>query len=113
MTIHHVHVVLSAALATATRQNIVAISPMTKTQTKPKKGDPNPGVILDEAQLGKLVAGCRGMRAFPIIALAAATGMRRNELLALRWSDFDEERKTRLSFLFSLIFCRLPCRNLN
>src|SRR5262249_51221303 len=31
---------------------------------------------------------------FPIVALTASTGMRRNEVLALRWTDLDVEKKT-------------------
>jgi hypothetical protein len=31
---------------------------------------------------------------YPVVALAAASGARRNELLALRWSDLDEEKQT-------------------
>jgi integrase len=31
---------------------------------------------------------------YPIVALTAAIGARRNEVLAFRWSDFDVEKKT-------------------
>ena len=31
---------------------------------------------------------------YSAVALTAATGVRRNELLAFRWSDFDPEKKT-------------------
>jgi integrase len=46
--------------------------------------------------LGRLVTGFRetALSIFPVVALAAATGMRRNEILALRWTDFDSEKKT-------------------
>jgi integrase len=45
--------------------------------------------ILDEEQLGKLVQGFQGHSLYPIVATAAFTGMRRNEMLALRWIDID------------------------
>ena len=50
--------------------------------------------MLDETQLGTLVEGFRGSVLFPIVAVAAFTGARRNEILALRWSDLDIANKT-------------------
>ncbi|WGS23370.1 site-specific integrase [Bradyrhizobium sp. ISRA464] len=41
----------------------------------------------------KLVEGFRRSALFLIVAIAAYTGMRRNEILALRWSDLDTEKK--------------------
>jgi integrase len=49
---------------------------------------------LEEEQLSTLVQGFKGSALFPIIAVAAYTGARRNEILALRWSDLDEVKKT-------------------
>jgi integrase len=49
---------------------------------------------LDEAELAALVAGFKGLSVYPIVVLAAATGARRNELLALRWTDLDVEKNT-------------------
>jgi integrase len=58
--------------------------------------DPRPGIALDEDELGNLVTGFRksAPSLAPIVAVAAATGVRRNEVLALRWTDFDAEKKT-------------------
>jgi len=44
--------------------------------------------------LKRLIAGFEGSGHYPVVALAAATGARRNELLALRWTDLDIEKKT-------------------
>ena len=51
---------------------------------------------LDEDQLATLVMGFRNKApaVFPVVAVAAATGARRNEVLALRWSDLDPEKRT-------------------
>jgi integrase len=51
------------------------------------------GEGLDEAQLAALVGGFKSSSLYPIVALAAATGARRNELLALRWTDLDTDKK--------------------
>jgi integrase len=52
------------------------------------------GEGLDESQLAALVNGFKSSSLYPIVALAAATGARRNELLALRWTDLDRDKKT-------------------
>ena len=41
-----------------------------------------------------LVRGFKGTALFPIVAAAAATGARRNEILALQWCDLDIDKKT-------------------
>lgn len=41
-----------------------------------------------------LLAGFKDSALFPIVAVAAFTGARRNEILALRWSDLDAANKT-------------------
>ena len=46
---------------------------------------------LDRAQLTALLVAFKKHELFPIVATAAATGLRRGELLALRWSDIDFE----------------------
>jgi integrase len=93
-TQRHVHVVFGASLATAVRTGKLTINPMAKTAKKPKASDGKPGIALDQDELGKLVAGFKQSSLFPIVALTAQTGMRRNEVLALRWGDLDAQHKT-------------------
>jgi integrase len=103
-TAHHVHVVFGASLATAHRKGMIAANPMTRVEQIP---NPDGQVLdneeidvddigegLDEAELRRLVAGFQTSSHYPVVALAAATGGRRNELLALRWSDLDTQKKT-------------------
>jgi integrase len=105
-TAHHVHVVFGSLLATALRKRLIAVNPMIRVTV------PNPdgqiadddemaeleqddiGEGLDEAELAALVAGFKPSSLYPIVALAAASGARRNELLGLRWGDLDTENKT-------------------
>ena len=85
-TAHHVHTDLGACLGTATR---------TRRLTKvPSPGEADHGMALDAEQLRTLVQGFKGSALFPIVAVAAFTGARRNEILALRWSDLDADKKT-------------------
>lgn len=102
-TAHHVHVVLGASLATAYRKGMIATNPMARVEQIP---NPDGRVLddeeqadainegLEEAELATLIAGFVNSSLYPVVVLAAATGARRNELLALRWSDLVAEKKT-------------------
>ncbi len=93
-TINSVHGVLHKALNNAVRWNLVSrnvcdlVSPprIVKRQMKP--------LTLDQAH--KLLEAAKGHRFEVLLMLAVVTGMRRGELLALRWSDVDLERHTLL-----------------
>ena len=67
---------------------------MARVEQIPSPGESDHGVALDAEGLRKLVDGFRGSVLFPIVAIAALTGARRNEILALRWGDFDPANKT-------------------
>lgn len=60
----------------------------------PSPGEADHGVALEADQLRTLVQGFKGSALFPIVAVAAFTGARRNEILALRWEDIDASKKT-------------------
>jgi integrase len=92
-TLHHVHTVLGACLNTAVRKGLLVASPIERAEKVPSPGESDHGAVLDQDQLRTLVEGFKGSVLFPIIALTAFTGARRNEILALRWSDLDIEKK--------------------
>ncbi len=91
-TVHHVHTVLGACLKAAMRKGLLTASPVARAEV-PSPGESDRGIVLDEDQLRALVDGFRGSVLFPIVAVAAFTGARRNEILALRWSDLDVDRQ--------------------
>jgi integrase len=93
-TAHHVHIVLGACLGTATRKGLLTANPMARVEQVPSPGESDHGFVLDGDALRKLVDGFRGSVLFPIVATAALTGARRNEILALRWADFDPANRT-------------------
>jgi integrase len=93
-TCHHVHVTLGAALSSAVRAGALSTSPMARVLTVPTPGNGDHGIALDEDQLARLVEGFRGSPLHLFVAIAGYTGMRRNEVLALRWGDYDEAGRT-------------------
>src|SRR6516225_1019177 len=78
-TAHHVHVVLSACLGTATRKGLLMANPMLRVEQVPSPGESDHGLALDAEALRKLIEGFRTSVLFPIAATAALTGARRNE----------------------------------
>jgi integrase len=93
-TAHHVHVVLGACLGTATRTRKLPRNPMIELVKVPSPGEADHGMALEADQLRTLIQGFKGSALFAIVAVAAFTGARRNEILALRWEDLDAEKKT-------------------
>jgi integrase len=93
-TAHFVHAILGACLATAVRKGLIAVSPMARVEKVPSPGESDHGIALDADELGKLLDGFRSHPLYAIVAVAAFTGARRNEILALRWSDLDAANKT-------------------
>ena len=92
-TVHHVHTVLGACLKVAVRKGLITSSPVARAEA-PVAGESDRGMVLDEDQLRTLVDGYRGSILFPIVAIGAFAGPRRNEILALRWCDLDVTKKT-------------------
>jgi integrase len=92
-TVHHVHTILKACLNVAVRKGLISSNPAAKAEV-PSPGESNHGIVLDEQQLTALVLGFKGTALYAIVAVAAFTGARRNEILALRWSDLSVENKT-------------------
>src|SRR5262245_42796848 len=93
-TAQHVHKVLNSCLATRVRKGLLMANPIDRAEQIPSPGEGYHGMVLDADQLRVLVEGFRGLALFPIVAVAAFTGARRGEILALRWNDLDIEKKT-------------------
>ena len=92
-TAYYVHVAIGACLKGAVRKGLIQSSPVARADAPAQAGGTT-GTALDQEQLTALVSGFRGRVLFPIVAVAAYTGARRGEILALRWSDVDLEAAT-------------------
>lgn len=92
-TAHHVHTVFKACLSAAVRGKILARNPADDVTVVPAVGKFD-HEVLDDTELAKLVAGFKGSPLYPIVAVAAFTGMRLREVTALRWEDVDLDKRT-------------------
>jgi integrase len=88
-TVHSIHGVLHNALDNAVRWHLVPKN-VTDLVTPPRlEKHEVQSLTLDQARA--LLTAARGHRLDMLLTLALTTGMRRGELLALRWSDIDLE----------------------
>ena len=86
-TVLHHHRVLCAALRQAVRWRLLAINPAEAAEP-PRPGYAEIDILMDD-DLHTLLKTARPTRSYPAILLAATTGMRRGEILGLRWRDLD------------------------
>jgi integrase len=91
-TVGHVHRVLHKALVVAAEWGLIQNNPA--DIAKPPLVASSEIEILTEAEAKAVLQGLRGRSLYPIVALALATGMRRGEILALRWRSIDERTGT-------------------
>jgi len=92
-TIGHAHRILSKALKEAARFDLVAknVASVEKPPRIERKDDIQ---IVEEHRLRELLEKLKGQPIYPKVVLAVFTGLRRGELLALRWRHIDLDRKT-------------------
>jgi integrase len=86
-TVLHVHRTLSQALNHAVRLEVLVKNPA--RQVKPSKPDKPEIKILSKQEIAVLLAAAKGTSLYIPVLVAVTTGIRRGELLGLRWSDLD------------------------
>lgn len=88
-TIRNVVGVLSIILAELVADRLLMSNPVSGLRRGKRPGRPPRKIIVPRpAEVAALIAAARP-DARPVLELAASTGLRRSELLALRWSDVD------------------------
>ena len=86
-TVHHQHRVLSEALKYAVRQGYLGRNPCELVD--PPKPQKKAMRTLIPEELEVVLEAASANRFYPVIYTAVSTGLRRAELLALRWRDID------------------------
>jgi integrase len=93
-TVRHHHVTIHDALQTAVKWGLIIRNPADAvTPPKPQRHEMH---TWNEEEINKFLEAAKLTEYYPIFYLALFTGMRRSEILALRWQDID--------FIYSQIY---------
>ena len=92
-TVHGIHTTLHHALKTAMEQNLIPSNPA--AEVDPPKFIGAPMKVLTEAQLDAFMETIKKDELWhDFFYTAVTTGLRRGEICALRWEDFDTKQGT-------------------
>ena len=88
-TVKHHHVTLHIALQGAIKKKLLKKNPADADNVDVPRYHPKEMQALDEDGLDRFLEAARETAYYSLFYLALYTGMRRSEMLALRWSDID------------------------
>ena len=86
-TVKHVYHVLKGSMDKAVLAGIIPRTPCAGIMLP--KGQKKPPVVYDEQQIKQLIAAAKGTEMELVIDIELCLGLRRGELLGLRWEDID------------------------
>jgi integrase len=90
----HIHRILKSALSRAVEQQVLARNPADAFRKRLPKVERHEMVTLTAEQAARLLDAIKHTRVYRPVLIALATGMRRGEVLAVRWRNIDLERAT-------------------
>jgi integrase len=93
-TRRHMHRILRSALARAVEQQVLARNPADTFKKRLPKVERHEMMTLTAEQAARLLDAIKHTRVYRPVLIALATGMRRGEVLAVRWRNIDLERAT-------------------
>jgi integrase len=89
-TIHEVHLIVRAALDLAVESGLIASNVDHHSLARRRPTASAAARSWNAAELGAFLAAAQTQRLYPALHLAAHTGLRRGELVGLKWSDLDD-----------------------
>ncbi len=93
-TVYEIHLVIRGCLADAVRRGLLSRNVALLARSPRLKAIPRTEAqSWTDAQLRQFLRTAAGHRLFPLLWLTAMTGMRRNEVLGLKWGDIDFEKR--------------------
>ena len=91
-TRRHIHRILKSALARAVEQQVLARNPADAFKKRLPKVERREMLTLNTEQAVRLLEAIKRNRVYWPVLIALSTGMRRGEILALRWKNIDFDR---------------------
>jgi integrase len=93
-SVHHIHAVIHVALQRAVDDGVLGrnVAALVGRSNRPKVRHIEMNTIAEGDQPRRFLEAAKGERLEALLMLALTTGMRRGELLALRWKDVDIDR---------------------
>jgi integrase len=89
LTVRHAHRVLSKALREGVKHGLLVRNVAGRDGQRAPKADREEIEIIPKDRISEVVEKLRGRAPYPKIIVALFTGLRRSEVLGLRWSDVD------------------------
>jgi integrase len=87
-TVHEVHMIVRSSLDLAVRRRLVDHNAALATNAR-RRPTRNVARAWTPMELACFLASAQSQRLYPAVHLAAFTGMRRGEVVGLKWSDLD------------------------
>jgi integrase len=90
--VQYIHAVLRNALAQAVREELIPRNVATLVRVPAPRYRVGKGLTVDQVRV--LLRAAEGHRLYPLYLVAATIGLRRGELLGIRWQDLDLDAGT-------------------
>jgi len=88
-TVREVHMIIRAALDLAVRRELLGQNVADKAHLRPTRAGDAVARTWTDTELAQFLDAARSHRLYPALHLAAHTGMRRGEVVGLKWCDLD------------------------
>ena len=92
-TVLHIHRLLNQILKSARKKRLILTNPCEDID-RPPRPESKEMTVLSVEEMVRVIDAARNSVLFMPVLLAATTGMRRGEALAVRWRDIDLDRGT-------------------